>query len=141
MGEDEQAGDPERAADGEGPGRPGGLRSRARASRVGPATARFTLRRPVPVVTATKELLNLVDERLTAPAPAVDSDNNLTRRELEILRLVAGGSDTKAVAERLNVSPATVRNHVQNVLGKLGAHSRLQAVAYATTVAVWSRQA
>jgi len=84
-------------------------------------------------VTATKELLNLVNERLTAPAPAVDSNNDLTRRELEILRLVAGGSDTKAVAERLNVSPATVRNHVQNILGKLGVHSRLQAVAYATT--------
>lgn len=57
----------------------------------------------------------------------------LTRRELEVLRLLAGGANTRAAAERLGVSPATVRNHVQNLLGKLGVHSRLQAVAYATT--------
>jgi two-component system NarL family response regulator len=36
------------------------------------------------------------------------------------------------MAERLHVSPSTVRNHVQNILEKLGAHSRLEAVAYAT---------
>ena len=34
--------------------------------------------------------------------------------------------------ERLHVSPATVRNHVQNILGKLGVHSRLEAVVHAT---------
>src|SRR5262245_39742534 len=83
-------------------------------------------------VTTTKELLAMVQERLTPPAPPPDV-SELTRRELEILRLVAGGADTKAVAERLHVSPATVRNHVQNIMGKLGVHSRLQAVAYATT--------
>lgn len=54
----------------------------------------------------------------------------LTRRELEVLGLVAGGAGTKAIAERLRVSPATVRNHVQNILGKLGVHSRLEAVAH-----------
>jgi DNA-binding NarL/FixJ family response regulator len=85
-------------------------------------------------VTATKELLNVVSERFSAPPPAAPEGNgDLTRREIEILRLVAGGESTKAVAERLHVSPATVRNHVQNILGKLGVHSRLQAVAYATT--------
>lgn len=57
----------------------------------------------------------------------------LTRREREVLRLLATGANTKVAAERLGVSPATVRNHVQNLLGKLGVHSRLQAVAYATT--------
>jgi PAS domain S-box-containing protein len=84
-------------------------------------------------VTATKELLNLVQERLVAPAAPRESANDLTRRELEILRLVATGADTKTAADRLHVSPATVRNHVQNILGKLGVHSRLQAVAYAST--------
>ena len=84
-------------------------------------------------VTATKELLNVVNERFaTAPLQA-DINGDLTRRELEILRLVAAGENTKATAERLHVSPATVRNHVQNILAKLGVHSRLQAVAYATT--------
>ena len=83
-------------------------------------------------VSATKELLTLVQERLSPPATPPET-NDLTRRELEILRLVATGADTKATAERLHVSPATVRNHVQNIMGKLGVHSRLQAVAYATT--------
>jgi len=83
-------------------------------------------------ITATKELLNLVKERCAPPgAPAVDV--SLTRRELEILKLLAVGENTKAAAERLHVSPATIGNHVQNILAKLGVHSRLQAVAYATT--------
>jgi DNA-binding NarL/FixJ family response regulator len=83
-------------------------------------------------VTATKELLKMVNERISATLHATESSGDLTRRELEILRLLAAGEKTKAVAEGLHVSPATVRNHVQNILGKLGVHSRLQAVAYAT---------
>jgi PAS domain S-box-containing protein len=84
-------------------------------------------------VTATKELLNLIQERLAAATPTSESDAELTRRELEILRLLATGADTKTAADGLHVSPATIRNHVQNILSKLGVHSRLQAVAYATT--------
>jgi PAS domain S-box-containing protein len=82
-------------------------------------------------VTATKELLNLVHERLAGPMEAAPAAT-LTRRETEILRLVARGANTRTVAEQLRVSPSTVRNHVQNILDKLGAHSRLEAVAYAT---------
>ncbi len=75
-----------------------------------------------------------------APAPASaatpigipDSAESLTRREREVLQLLTGGANTRVVAERLAVSPATVRNHVQNLFGKLGVHSRLEAVAYAT---------
>jgi PAS domain S-box-containing protein len=84
-------------------------------------------------VTATKELLRLVQERLSPPAAAEASNGQLTRRELEILRLLATGANTRMAAEQLHVSPATVRNHVQNILDKLGVHSRLQAVAYATS--------
>lgn len=83
-------------------------------------------------VTATKELLRLVHERLQAPSAPLDETTKLTRRELEILRLMAGGANTKALAERLHVSPATIRNHAQNIFAKLGVHSRLEAVAYAT---------
>jgi PAS domain S-box-containing protein len=83
-------------------------------------------------VTAGKELLGLLRERLTAPAAAEPTGDGLTRRELEILRMIATGVSTKAAADKLHVSPATVRNHVQNILGKLGAHSRLEAVAMAT---------
>ncbi len=56
---------------------------------------------------------------------------DLTRRELQILRMVAEGLRTQAIAEKLNISEATVRNHVQNILTKLEAHSRLEAVAVA----------
>jgi PAS domain S-box-containing protein len=83
-------------------------------------------------VTATKELLGLVRERLMGPATTEPMADVLTRRELEILRIIATGVSTRAVADKLRVSPATVRNHVQNILGKLGAHSRLEAVAMAT---------
>lgn len=86
-------------------------------------------------VTATKELLTLVHERLAAPGPGVVEPENgsmLTRRELEVLRLMANGTNTVSAAEKLHVSPATIRNHVQNIFGKLGVHSRLEAVAYAT---------
>ena len=82
-------------------------------------------------VTASKELLALVHERLSAPVDGDQAAVPLTRRELEILRLLAGGARTKILAERLHVSPATVRNHVQNIFGKLGVHSRLEAVAFA----------
>ncbi|MBI4246654.1 MAG: PAS domain S-box protein [Candidatus Rokubacteria bacterium] len=85
-------------------------------------------------VTATKELLSLVHERLAEAngrQSAPDAEHSLTRRELEVLRVVSEGLRTKEAAERLHVSPATVRNHVQNILNRLGVHSRLEAVAYA----------
>jgi DNA-binding NarL/FixJ family response regulator len=77
----------------------------------------------------------LVRERLAKTRPPPEDGqpaSDLTRRELVILRLIAGGANTRAVAEKLHVSPATVRNHVQHILGKLGVHSRLEAAAYAT---------
>lgn len=85
-------------------------------------------------VTASKELLALVHERL-APRPAGGTKGPeptaLSRRELEVLRLMTEGLNTDTTAERLHVSRATVRNHIQNIFGKLGVHSRLEAVAYA----------
>ena len=86
-------------------------------------------------VTAARELLRMVQDRLTAPAEVAernDVSGTLTRRELEVLRLMGGGANTKVAADRLHVSPATIRNHAQNIFGKLGVHSRLEAVAYAT---------
>jgi DNA-binding NarL/FixJ family response regulator len=55
---------------------------------------------------------------------------NLTRREREVLAQLALGADNEAIAQRLVISPETARTHVQNVLGKLGVHSRLEAVAF-----------
>lgn len=85
-------------------------------------------------ITATKAVLEAVRERLTPSSlPPADGVSPLTRRELEILSLMKEGLGTRAAAQRLNVSPATVRNHAQNILEKLGVHSRLEAVAYAST--------
>jgi DNA-binding NarL/FixJ family response regulator len=55
----------------------------------------------------------------------------LTRRELQVLGLMAAGLPNKAIAERLFVSLHTARNHVKSILRKLEAHSRLEAVAIA----------
>ncbi|GAA2825897.1 response regulator transcription factor [Kitasatospora paracochleata] len=55
----------------------------------------------------------------------------LTPREEEVLRCMVAGLGRQAVAERLYLSPHTVRTHMQNVLGKLGVHSTLAAVAVA----------
>ncbi len=56
----------------------------------------------------------------------------LTRREVEVLHLLARGARDAEIAEALGIKPTTVRNHVEHILGKLGVHSRLQAVVFAT---------
>jgi PAS domain S-box-containing protein len=85
-------------------------------------------------VTVSKEIEALVRQGLPGVQSAVRSEvvppPALTRRQVEILRLIASGANTRAIAERLLVSPTTVRNHVQNILEKLGVHSRLEAAAY-----------
>ncbi|MFH0522095.1 response regulator [Streptomyces sp. M41] len=70
------------------------------------------------------------------PAPAaLDADQpgapQLTERETEVLRLVAKGLSYKQIAERLVISHRTVQNHVQNTLGKLQLHNRVELVRYA----------
>lgn len=86
-------------------------------------------------VTAARETMRLVHERLAAAAghqeTAAQTLQTLTRREIEILRLLASGLGTGDIVDRLHVSRATVKNHVQSILAKLGVHSRLEAVAYA----------
>ena len=61
---------------------------------------------------------------------------SLTPREREVLRCMVAGLGRKAVAERRFLSPHTVRTHMQNVLGKLGVHSTLAAVALARRAGV-----
>lgn len=59
------------------------------------------------------------------------SPSDLSTRELDVLRLLARGSSTEAVAAELYVSVNTVRSHVRRILEKLEAHSKLEAVAIA----------
>jgi PAS domain S-box-containing protein len=56
----------------------------------------------------------------------------LSRRELQVLQLMAVGLSTKQIAENLGVSPVTARNHITHLVSKLGACNRLQAVVYAS---------
>jgi DNA-binding NarL/FixJ family response regulator len=69
--------------------------------------------------------------RLAAAPPADGGAPRLTDRETEILRLVAKGMSYRQIAERLVLSPRTVQNHVQNTLGKLQLHNRVELVRYA----------
>ena len=62
------------------------------------------------------------------PPPSLST---LTPREAEALRNLAAGASTRQIAETMGLSVETVRNHIRGVLRKLGAHSRLEAVAVA----------
>ena len=55
----------------------------------------------------------------------------LTGREIEVLELVAQGNTSRQIAELLFISANTVKNHIRNILDKLGLHSRREAVLYA----------
>lgn len=66
--------------------------------------------------------------------PLVNDDGEsiaLTSREKEILRCLAQGMSTPALAKKLSIARVTVRNHVQNILQKLNVHSKLEAVVLA----------
>ena len=92
------------------------------------------------ILFAPSELQRLLLERESRPRPL----EPLTARELEVLQLLAEGSSTGQASEQLGISSATLRAHVQAILRKLGAHSRLEAVAEAARLGVitldaWSR--
>ncbi|MER5333350.1 response regulator transcription factor [Micromonospora sp. NPDC002717] len=66
-----------------------------------------------------------------APTAGRDPAPRLTDRETEVLRLVAKGMSYKQIADRLGLSHRTVQNHVQNTLGKLQLHNRVELTRYA----------
>jgi DNA-binding NarL/FixJ family response regulator len=63
-----------------------------------------------------------------APAPMGSLADPLSPRELEILRMVASGASNREIAETLIIAEGTVKNHLTNILGKLNAKDRMQAV-------------
>jgi len=69
--------------------------------------------------------------RVTRSGERTLQAGDLTHRELEILGLLADGLDQREIAERLSITPKTVGTHLEHILGKLGVHSRAQAVAAA----------
>ena len=84
-------------------------------------------------VTRERQNENERPEFASAPAkfPYVPGLEALTTRERQVLLLLAQGLSTDDMADMLNISPATIRNHIQSILSKLNVHSRLEAVAYA----------
>ncbi|MFH8758504.1 LuxR C-terminal-related transcriptional regulator [Streptomyces atroolivaceus] len=88
---------------------------------------------PAALLTGVLRELTAARKHRTESEQLVES---LTPREREVLRCMVAGLGRKAVAERLFLSPHTVRTHMQNVLGKLGVHSTLAAVALARRAGV-----
>ena len=93
------------------------------------------------ILFAPSELQRLLLERDSRPRPL----EPLTARELEVLQHLAEGASTVQASEQLGISTATLRAHVQAILRKLGAHSRLEAVAEAARLGVitlegWTRE-
>nr|WP_235215685.1 response regulator transcription factor [Phaeacidiphilus oryzae] len=84
-------------------------------------------------------LTGVVRELTAARRDRTESERlveTLTPREKQVLRCMVAGLGRQAVADRLFLSPHTVRTHMQNVLGKLGVHSTLAAVALARRAGV-----
>ncbi len=77
------------------------------------------------------QLLTTLVEQGDRVDDSIKTLSKLTRRERQVLALLADGSDKKAIADTLAISPQTARTHVQNILAKLGLHSRLEAAAFA----------
>jgi len=80
------------------------------------------------LVIRSDEFSNLLGQLRKAPE---QKTHLLTARELGVLQLLGRGHSTETIAEELFISVNTVRNHVANILSKLGVHSKLEAVAIA----------
>ena len=95
-------------------------------ARTGASSRRAPLRRAMAAFAA--RLHRTPVEDAASPAAPV-ARHPLTRREHEVVMLVAEGLTNAQIAERLWISPGTVRRHLQNVFAKLGVHTRTAAVA------------
>ena len=97
-------------------------------------------------VAVAPELLHAVFQHLLRPVSEPDDEAQrllrlLTRRELEVLRRIAEGQDTRAIAQGMSIASSTARTHVQRVLMKLGARTRLEAAAVAARTGLLDRAA
>jgi DNA-binding NarL/FixJ family response regulator len=78
------------------------------------------------------ELLRLAGRQRERDYEAQRAVEQLTPRELEVLRALAEGLSDKEISEHFHIGVGTVRNHIVNIFSKLGVHSRLQALVFAT---------
>jgi DNA-binding NarL/FixJ family response regulator len=77
--------------------------------------------------------LKYIPQKIAAELAEHYSEDDLSEREIEVLREVARGTSNKIIASHLSISEATVKAHLQNILLKLGASDRTHAVSIATT--------
>jgi LuxR family maltose regulon positive regulatory protein len=99
------------------------------------------MQQQMPVNRSDPVLVSYLDKLLKAFGQLADESHDhvrtsglmepLTRKELQVLQLVAEGYSNAAMAEKLNASDSTVRTHLRNINAKLGAHSRAEAVVIA----------
>ena len=75
--------------------------------------------------------LALKDKAESAPIPTPALPGGLTRREAEVLRLIATGSSNREIANELVLSVRTVERHITNIYRKIDARRRADAVTYA----------
>jgi DNA-binding NarL/FixJ family response regulator len=80
---------------------------------------------------AAEVILGPLRQSAHEPQPDLGEAEPLTARELEVLRLIARGMENAEIAEVLNISPRTAKNHVSNILAKLGLPSRVLAATHA----------
>jgi DNA-binding NarL/FixJ family response regulator len=80
---------------------------------------------------AAELVLGRVRQRAGEPGAERGAEESLSARELDVLRLIARGMENADIAETLAISPRTAKNHVSNILAKLGLPSRVQAAIYA----------
>jgi len=80
---------------------------------------------------AAELVLGRVRHGATSQETDVGPEERLSARELDVLRLIARGLENAEIAETLAISPRTAKNHVSNILAKLGMPSRVQAAIYA----------
>ena len=74
-----------------------------------------------------------IPQKIAAELAGHYAEDDLSEREIEVLRQVARGTSNKIIASHLSISEATVKAHMQNILLKLGASDRTHAVSIATT--------
>lgn len=76
-------------------------------------------------------LMPLLNASLAERDVLKDKVSELTRRELEVLKMIASGAFNKEIASTLNISERTVKNHVSNIFKKIGVSDRTQAAVFA----------
>ena len=83
-----------------------------------------------PALTGTL-LSHIADQAIIRQTPALADAGRMTKREREVINLIAEGLSNKEIAKQLHLATYTVKSHVHNILEKLALHSRLQIAAHA----------